>query len=94
MEKVEMPKRSRATQDDVDSDFDTVTSMAKRMGLEGDDHDRYVHKSMTSLGHKSVRSYVPNDSEGDSDDDDDDFFPRSRRSSRGKGNRRNSDDDW
>jgi hypothetical protein len=86
--------RKRASQDDVDADFDSVSALADRMGLKDEEKDRYVHKHMTGLGHKSVRSYAPNDS--DDSDDDDDFLPRRSRNNNGRNKSRHNrdDDDW
>lgn len=87
-----MPRKP--TQDDVDNDHLTVSEMADKLGLSGDERERYVHRHMTGMGHAAQRTYVP----GDDDDDD----RRSRRGTRtdntrgNTGNRRNrnDDDDW
>lgn len=84
-----------------DDDYGTVSKMAERLGLEGEDKDRYVHRHMTGLGYKTQRSYVKDE---DDEDDDGGFLPGRRRGSnrsdtrdrgeRGGRNRRRDNDDW
>lgn len=71
-----MPRRRKATQEDVNNDHKGVTAMADRMGLKGEERSRYIHSHMTKLGHKPNMSYVPNDEDDDKSDgnDDDPFF--------------------
>jgi hypothetical protein len=42
---------------DTDKDFASITGMAKRLGLAGEEATKYVHDHMTKLGYKSRRTY-------------------------------------
>jgi hypothetical protein len=83
---------------DKDDDlYETVSSMADRIGLKGQDKTKYVHDHMTRGGYKAIPQYVPADDKDDDDDDDDQpFFSRKRRKPRGGASRRtrDDDDDW
>jgi hypothetical protein len=74
---------------DKDDDFyDSVTGMAERLGLKGDDRRKYVHEHMTRGGYRMEPTYVPNDDEDE--DEGSSFFGSSRKSS---SSRSRSDDD-
>jgi hypothetical protein len=84
--------KKRTSQEDVDMDLNTVSSMADRLGLKDEDRDHYVHKHMTDLGHRRHASYGPG---GDDDDDEEEVRGYFRRSRTGTGSRRSrDDDDW
>jgi hypothetical protein len=85
---------------DKDDDlFETVSAMADRLKLKGQERTKYVHDHMTRGGYRAIPQYVPAD-DGDDDDDDDDtpFFSRKRRKPRGgatnRTKARDEDDDW
>lgn len=74
---------------DKDDDFhETVSAMAERLGLKGDDRRKYVHEHMTRGGYRMEPTYVPNDD--DDDDDSSGFFGSSGRS---RSRNRNDEDD-
>jgi hypothetical protein len=83
---------------DKDDDlFESVSAMADRIGLKGQEKTKYVHDHMTRGGYKAIPQYVPADDKDDDDDDDDTpFFTRKRRKPRGGAQRRtrDDDDDW
>lgn len=63
----------RKSQEDTDNDYRSVGSMADRMGLKGEDRNRYVHQHMTRLGHKPQTRYTPGDDKTE-DEDSESFF--------------------
>lgn len=74
---------------DRDDDlFETVSSMAERLGLSGKERRTYIHEHMTRSGYRMEPTYVPAE-EGDDDDSGGGFFGSSGRSR----SRRNNDDD-
>lgn len=71
---------------DKDDDFhETVSAMAERLGLKGDDRRKYVHEHMTRGGYRMEPTYVPND---DDEDEGGSFFGSS-----GRSRSRNDNDD-
>ena len=64
----------RKSQEDTDGDYRSISGMADRMGLKGEDRNRYVHQHMTRLGHKPQTRYVPGGDDKDESDGSDDFF--------------------
>jgi hypothetical protein len=68
-----------------DGFFAQVEAMAERLGLTGDDRQKYVHEHMTRGGYRMVPSYVKDDDEGDTGGSD--FFGNRKRN---KGNQGNS----
>lgn len=79
--------------DDDDDFHGSVTSMADRLGLKGNDRRKYVHEHMTRGGYRMEPTYVPDDTRDDDDDDDDGpFFGRSRSRSSSRSRRRDDDD--
>jgi len=79
---------NRKSDDDVNTDHETVAGMADRLGLKGKARTNYIHRHMTGLGHRPQVTYTA----GEDDDDDDAggfFGSRSRRSR----SRRSDDDD-
>lgn len=64
----------RKSQEDTDNDFRSISGMADRLGLKGEERSRYTHKHMTKLGHKPQTRYVPGEDEKSDSDSDDDFF--------------------
>jgi hypothetical protein len=79
-----MPSRDKT---DAQSDYESVSRMADRMKLKGRARTDYIHKHMTTLGHRAVINYV----EADDDDESDGggFFGSSKRR-----NRDDDDDDY
>jgi hypothetical protein len=67
-------RRKRASQEDVNNDHKSVASMADRLGLSGEDREKYVDKHMTTLGHKGQRTYIPGGDDNDDANDDGGFF--------------------
>ena len=89
--------KKRMSQDDVDADLESVSGMADRMGLKDKTRDNYIHRHMTSLGHRPQTSYIPGGDDDDDDDDDDGGFfgsSRNRNKPSNRGRRSNNDDDW
>ena len=92
--------------DDKDDDlYDTVSAMADRIGLEGDERSSYIHEHMTRSGYRAVPNYVREEDDdrdsrkgssffgsGDRDRDRD----RGERRSRGRDDRgsRRGSDNW
>lgn len=68
--------------EDAATDHESVSAVADRLGLTGEDRTRYIHKHMTGFGYRMQPSYVPRDDD-DNSDDDDDYFPRRRRRASG-----------
>jgi len=65
----------RPSQEDVDADHTSVTAMADRMGLTGEDRDRYIHQHMTKLGYAAERRYkLKEDEKNKNKNDEDSFF--------------------
>lgn len=65
----------RRSQEDTDNDYRSISGMADRLGLKGEERSRYLHKHMTTLGHKPQTRYVPGgDDKSDDDSGSDDFF--------------------
>lgn len=82
---------------DKDDDlYESVSAMADRIKLTGQDRTKYIHDHMTRGGYKAIPQYVPADDKDDDDDDDSPFFNRKRRKPRGGSQRRtrDDDDDW
>ena len=84
---------------DKDDDlYETVSAMADRLKLKGQERTKYVHDHMTRGGYRAIPQYVPADDGDDDDDDSDDtpFFSRKRRKPRGGATNRTKrdDDDW
>jgi len=69
-------------EDPVQADLKSLKGMAKRLGLEGKDADKYVDEHMTGLGHQRVTSYAAGKKDGDDGKKRSRFSPRS------------GDDDW
>jgi hypothetical protein len=70
-----MPARKkRASQEDVNTDHKSVSQMADRLNLQGEEREKYVDKHMTTLGHKSARTYLPGGDDDDDNDSDSGFF--------------------
>jgi hypothetical protein len=80
---------------DQDDDLhDSVTAMADRLGLKGNDRRRYVHEHMTRSGYRMEPTYVPDtDTDDDDDDDGSPFFGKSRSRSSSRSRGRDDDDD-
>jgi hypothetical protein len=87
---------------DDDDLYDTVSGMADRLKLKGEERGRYIHEHMTRSGYKAVPNYVKADDDDDDDDSGSSFFGSKRKSSSsGNGSRSrrsrsrdNDDDDW
>lgn len=51
---------------DQDDDlYDAVNGMADRMGLEGEERQRYIHEHMTKGGYDAIPQYVKRQEEGE-----------------------------
>lgn len=84
-----------------DSLFDDVSSMADRIGLKGQDRQRYIHEHMTRSGYRAVPNYVRDEGEDEEGEEDSGFFGSRRRSNRDRDTdggrserRRRGSDDW
>jgi hypothetical protein len=81
--------------DEENADFDTVSAMADRLGLEGKERNKYVHEHMDRLGYDAVPTYVRREEESQERESGGFFGGRDRGSSRDSGRRRERDsDDW
>lgn len=65
-------------------DYNELTAWAKRLGLEGDDHDSYVNDAMKRLGHKA-KTIWEDDTDSGKDSGGGDFFSRKRAERGGEG---------
>jgi hypothetical protein len=64
----------RKSQEDTDNDYRSVKAMGERLGLKGEGLANYIHKHMTTLGHKPQTRYTPGDGDDKDDGDDGSFF--------------------
>jgi hypothetical protein len=85
-----MEVRTVAVDKDDDDMFDTVSSMADRIGLKGKERTSYIHEHMTRSGYRAVPNYVKDDGDDDDDDDSGGFF---RGSDKRRSRSRDDDDD-